>query len=71
LPIRHRNQHLALLQYTGNRFVALTFKRHFEDVTNDLRRFGIDDPLLRIIGRFDICSVLSVVWTALMKSTTS
>ena len=23
-------------------------------VTNDLRRFGIDDPLLRIIGRFDI-----------------
>ena len=54
LLIRHRNQHLALLQYTGNRFVALTFKRHFEDVTNDLRCFWINNPLLRIIGRFDI-----------------
>ena len=54
LPIRHRNQHLAFLQNTGNRFVTLAFKRHFENVTHDLCRFGINNPLLRVIGRFNI-----------------
>ena len=54
LPICHRYKHFVFLKNSGDGFIALTLNTHFEYTSDNLCRFLINNPKLRIIGRFHI-----------------